>query len=163
MTFGRYDYAAFTSFFAYASGSVVVPVALVQLARGLGFSLESGGMSAGGALHLGRTVPMMAAMLLCGFLACLVGLFLGLRVSGGVRVWGDPGPATTAAVLRAGGAGLGGLLLLGLGFGWLRLLLPGEDYRRRRRAVAARFPALALHLRPAPPGHGARGARIDLT
>lgn len=69
MTFGRYDYAAFTSFFAYAAGSVVVPVALVLLARDLGFSLEQGGMSAGGALQLGRTTPMMVTMLLCGFAA----------------------------------------------------------------------------------------------
>jgi MFS family permease len=69
MTFGRYDYAAFTSFFAYAAGSVVVPVALVSLARDLGFSLEQGGMTAGGALHFGRTIPMIAAMLLCGFAA----------------------------------------------------------------------------------------------
>jgi MFS family permease len=69
MSFGRFDYAAFLSFFAYASGSVVVPVALVALARDLGFSLEEGGMAAGGALHLGRTVPMVAAMALCGFAA----------------------------------------------------------------------------------------------
>lgn len=69
MTFGRYDYAAFTSFFTYASGSVIVPVALVSLARDLGFSLEEGGMTAGGALHFGRTIPMVAAMLLCGFAA----------------------------------------------------------------------------------------------
>ena len=69
MTFGRYDYAAFLTFFAYASGSIVVPVALVILARDLGFSLESGGMTAGGALQLGRTVPMVGTMLLCGFAA----------------------------------------------------------------------------------------------
>ncbi len=69
MTFGRYDYAAFSSFFTYASGSVVVPVALVSLARDLGFSLEEGGMTAGGALHLGRTIPIVLAMLLCGFAA----------------------------------------------------------------------------------------------
>lgn len=69
MAFGRYDYAVFQSFFAYASGSVVVPVALVALARDLGFSLEKGGMTAGGALHLGRTVPMVLAMLVCGFAA----------------------------------------------------------------------------------------------
>jgi len=69
MTFGRYDYAAFCSFFAYASGSVVVPVALVMLARDLGFSLEDGGMTAGGALHLGRTIAMVAALILCGFAA----------------------------------------------------------------------------------------------
>lgn len=69
MTFGPFDYATFLTFFAYASGSVVVPVALVSLARDLDFSLESGGMAAGGALHLGRTIPMVAAMLLCGFAA----------------------------------------------------------------------------------------------
>lgn len=69
MTFGRYDYAAFGSFFSYAAGSVVIPVALVSMARDLGFSLEKGGMAAGGALHLGRTVTMVASMLLCGFLA----------------------------------------------------------------------------------------------
>ena len=69
MTFGRYDYAAFGSFASYAAGSVVIPVALVSLARDLGFSLEKGGMTAGGALHFGRTVTMVAAMLLCGFLA----------------------------------------------------------------------------------------------
>ena len=69
MHFGRFDYAAFISFFSYASGSVVVPVVLVFLARDLGFSLENGGLSAGGALHLGRTITMVASMLLCGFLA----------------------------------------------------------------------------------------------
>lgn len=69
MTFGRYDYAAFNSFFTYAASSVIVPVALVSLARDLGFSLEAGGLTAGGALHLGRTAPMVAAMLLCGFAA----------------------------------------------------------------------------------------------
>jgi len=69
MHFGRYDYAAFGSYFSYAAGSVVIPVALVSLARELGFSLEKGGMTAGGALHFGRTVTMVASMLLCGFLA----------------------------------------------------------------------------------------------
>ncbi len=69
MSFGRYDYAAFLSFFSYAAGSVVLPVALVSLAHDLGFSLEKGGMAAGGALHLGRTIPIVASMLLCGFAA----------------------------------------------------------------------------------------------
>jgi MFS family permease len=69
MAFGRFDYAAFTSFLAYSAGSVVVPVVLVQLARDLGFSLEAGGMTAGGALHLGRTLPMVLSMLACGFAA----------------------------------------------------------------------------------------------
>ncbi|MEZ6192383.1 MAG: MFS transporter [Phycisphaerales bacterium] len=69
MTFGRYDLAVFISFFSYAAGSVVLPVALVSLAHDLGFSLEEGGMTQGGALHLGRTLPMIVSMLLCGFLA----------------------------------------------------------------------------------------------
>lgn len=67
MVFGRYDYAAFLGFFTYASGAVVVPVSLVSLSRDLGFGLESGGMAAAGALHLGRTIPMVGAMLMCGF------------------------------------------------------------------------------------------------
>lgn len=67
LAFGRYDYAAFISFFAYASSSVVVPVALVTLARDLGFSLESGGMTAGGALQFGRSFLLVASMLVCGF------------------------------------------------------------------------------------------------
>ena len=69
MTFGRYDYAAFLSFFAYAAGSVVVPVALVTLAADMGFTLDEGGMTAGGALHVARTIPLVGAMLLCGFVA----------------------------------------------------------------------------------------------
>ncbi len=69
MAFGRFDYAVFASFLAYASGSVVVPVVLVQLARALGFSLDAGGMTAGGALHLGRTLPMVFSMAGCGFAA----------------------------------------------------------------------------------------------
>lgn len=69
MTFGRYDYAVFTSFFAYAAGSVVIPVTLVSLSRDLGFSLEQGGMTAGGALQLARTITMVVSMLLCGFVA----------------------------------------------------------------------------------------------
>jgi MFS family permease len=73
MKFTRFDYAAFAAFFVYAAGSVVIPVVLVIMARDLGFSLEKGGMTAGGALHLGRTVPMVASMLLCGFLAATFG------------------------------------------------------------------------------------------
>jgi MFS family permease len=67
--FGRFDYAAFLTFFAYAAGSVIVPVSLVELAHDLGFSLESGGMAAGGALQIGRTIPMVLAMLVVGFIA----------------------------------------------------------------------------------------------
>ena len=69
LQFGRYDYAAFLTFFAYAAGSIIVPVCLVELAQDLNFSLEEGGMTEGGALHLGRTVAMVLAMLLVGFIA----------------------------------------------------------------------------------------------
>lgn len=69
MTFGRYDYASFLTYFAYAAASIVAPVSLVSLARDLGFQLEEGGMAAGGALHLGRTTAIVAAMLLCAFWA----------------------------------------------------------------------------------------------
>lgn len=69
MVFGRYDYASFCAFIAYAAGSVVVPVSLVSLARELGFQLERGGLAAGGALHLGRTLAMVASLLLSGFWA----------------------------------------------------------------------------------------------
>ncbi len=69
MLFGRYDYATFLTFMAYAAGSVVVPVALVDLAHELGFSLEKGGMAEGGLLHLGRSCALMVSMVLCGFAA----------------------------------------------------------------------------------------------
>ncbi|MGN1364675.1 MFS transporter [Victivallis vadensis] len=69
MVFGRYDYAAFSCFIAYACCSLVVPVCLVQLAQSLGFPLGEGGKGAGGALQLGRSIPMVAAMLFCGFAA----------------------------------------------------------------------------------------------
>jgi len=69
MNFGRFDYATFLTFFVYAASSLVVPVALVVLARDLGFSLEKGGMTAGGLLQLGRSTPMVFAMALCGFAA----------------------------------------------------------------------------------------------
>ncbi len=69
LVFGRFDYAAFLSYFHYAAGSVVVPIVLISLARELGFPLEKGGMTDGGALQFGRTISMMVTMLLCGFAA----------------------------------------------------------------------------------------------
>ncbi len=69
MIFGRYDYAAFSALFSYASVSVVIPVALVSLARELGFDLESGGFAAGGALELSRSAGILLTMILSGFIA----------------------------------------------------------------------------------------------
>tara|TARA_R100000027_G_scaffold52103_3_gene40863 strand:+ start:40257 stop:41477 length:1221 start_codon:yes stop_codon:yes gene_type:complete len=69
LSLGRYDFAAYLTFFAYAAGSVIVPVSLVELARGLDFDLSRGGMTAGGGLQLGRAATMVVAMLLVGFIA----------------------------------------------------------------------------------------------
>ena len=69
LVFGRYDRAVFLTYIAYAAGSLVVPVALVVLTRDLGFSLDAGGMTASGGLVLGRTLAVMASLLLCGFVA----------------------------------------------------------------------------------------------
>jgi len=81
LVFGRYDYAAFLSYFVYAAGTVVLPVTLVALAADLGFALEAGGMTAGGALHLFRTIAIVAAMLLCGFIAGRTGKRLAIGLS----------------------------------------------------------------------------------
>ena len=69
MIFGRYDYAAFGMFMAYAVGSVAVPVALVQVAVDLGFPLDEGGTSLGGWLHMLRSVAICAALVAGGFLS----------------------------------------------------------------------------------------------
>ncbi len=70
MRFGRYDFASFGCFMAYAGCSVIIPVILVQIARALHFPLEEeGGKGLGGALQLGRSIPMVIAMIFCGFAA----------------------------------------------------------------------------------------------
>ena len=74
MTFGRFDYADFAVMIAYAASSLVIPVVLVEAAGELHFALDAGGMSRGGALQVGRSLSMVAAMLFCGFLAARFGL-----------------------------------------------------------------------------------------
>ena len=69
MVFGRYDFAMFGTFIAYAVGSLVVPVALVQVARDLGFTLDEGGTSRGGWLHMMRCVSICMTLALSGFMA----------------------------------------------------------------------------------------------
>jgi MFS family permease len=91
LRFGYHDYASFLIFIAYSAGSVIVPVSLVNLAQDLGFGLRSGGMAAGGALHLVRTVPLVATMLVCGFMA---------------GRWGNRLPLGIAVLLMASGVGL---------------------------------------------------------
>ncbi len=133
MMFGRYDYAAFLAYFAYAAGSVVAPVSLVSLARDLGFRLENGGMTAGGALHLGRTAAIVAAMLLCGFLAAQWGKrrTLGLSIilmgigMGVVAVAPTYGILFLALVI----AGLGEGVIEGLATPFVQDLHPEEPGR----------------------------------
>ena len=74
MIFGRYDYAAFVLMTAYALASLTIPVVLVELAKELHFALDSGGMGPGGALQIGLSFPMVAAMLFCAYFAARHGL-----------------------------------------------------------------------------------------
>ncbi len=82
MVFGRYDYAAFLTFASYAMCSIVIPMCLVPLARDLHFPLDEGGMGMGGAIQLGRSIPMTIMLILCGFIAAR----WGNRISVGVAV-----------------------------------------------------------------------------
>ena len=69
MVFGRYDYAAFSTYGCYAGCSMAVALALVDIGRSLQFPLEDGGMSAGGVLHMMRSISMVIAMIFCGVIA----------------------------------------------------------------------------------------------
>ena len=88
LEFHRYDYAAFITFFAYASSSVIVPVALIQIASSLGFPLAEGGMGAGGALQLSRTISMTAMMVVSGFISAKLGLRKSLGLAAFVMGFG---------------------------------------------------------------------------
>lgn len=81
MKFSRFDYAAFMLFMAYAVCSLLFPVVLVEVAKELNFDLDKGGMSAGGMLQLGRSIPMVAAMIICSMLAGRIGLRRSLILS----------------------------------------------------------------------------------
>jgi MFS transporter, DHA1 family, inner membrane transport protein len=133
MNFGRYDVAAFATFFAYAAGSVVFPVALVTLALDLGFNLEEGGMSEGGALSLGRTVPMVAAMLLSGFLAGRWGkrrtMGVAVALMGAGIMLCAIAPFYGVLFLALMIAGLGEGVIEGLGTPFVQALHPEEPGR----------------------------------
>ena len=68
LRFGRYDYAAFLFFAAYAASSLAIPVVLVDMAEDLRFPLLEGGMAAGGVLHLTRSIAIVAALTVCGLI-----------------------------------------------------------------------------------------------
>ncbi len=73
LSFGRYDYSCFAAFAAYACCSLIIPVSLVTIARDLNFPLESGGMGAGGQLHLIRSIAMVLSLLSCSLLSARIG------------------------------------------------------------------------------------------
>ena len=81
MKFGRFDYAAFALFMAYSVCSLIIPIVLVEVSKDLDFDLASGGMSAGGILQMARSMPMVAAMCVCGMLAGKFGLRRSLAVA----------------------------------------------------------------------------------
>lgn len=133
MVFGRYDLAAFHSFFSYASGTVVLPVALVALSHDLGFDLEDGGMTEGGTLHFVRTFFVMASMLFCGVAAGRwgkrrsMGLAVLLMGLGGLLCAGSHSYSVLLIALMV--AGLGEGVLEGLATPFVRDLHPEEPAR----------------------------------
>ena len=48
LTLGRYDFAAYASFTAYALCSLAIPIVIVSMAKDLDFPLAEGGMAQGG-------------------------------------------------------------------------------------------------------------------
>lgn len=78
---GCVDIALYLTFLGYAAGSMIIPVALVDIAESLHFPLESGGMEAGGRLHAIRSVGIVAALLGCGFLSFHLGKRRSLAAS----------------------------------------------------------------------------------
>ncbi|NMA19322.1 MAG: MFS transporter [Lentisphaerae bacterium] len=77
----RYDYASFGCFIAYAGCSIIIPLVLYQMSVDLGFTLQEGGLAAGGALQMGRAIPMVLSMLLSGFVAGRWGMCRSLGVA----------------------------------------------------------------------------------
>ncbi len=81
MKFCRYDYGAFLSLASYAVCSMIIPIVLQPMAVDLDFPLEEGGKGLGGILQLGRSIPMVIAMIFCGWMAGKLGKARTLGVS----------------------------------------------------------------------------------
>ena len=84
MIFRRYDYAAFLGFIAYATGSLAIPIVLVQMADSLNFSLKEGGTAAGGWLHMIRALAICSTVLFSAYFASRWGNRRSLGVSVGL-------------------------------------------------------------------------------
>lgn len=130
---GRYDVASFLTYTIYAAGSVVIPVSLVALARELGFSLESGGLTAGGSLGLGRTAAMVVAMLACGFAAGHWGIrgTLGwaILMMGAGMAMCAAAPGYGVLILALSVAGMGEGVIEGLATPFVQELHPDQPGR----------------------------------
>ena len=82
LRFGRYDYACFFAFAAYAFSSLVIPLTIVEIGNALSFPLDAGGMGTGGFLHICRSATMVVLLLSCGAIANV----LGKRISMGLAM-----------------------------------------------------------------------------
>ena len=71
--FSRYDYASFAAFIMYSVCSLAIPLMIVSMGKDLHFPLDKGGMGYGGLLHIVRSLFMLAALLVCGFVAARLG------------------------------------------------------------------------------------------
>jgi MFS family permease len=125
MVFGRYDFATSGSFFAYAGCSLIIPVALVPMARELGFPLDEGGMSLGGLIHASRSLAIVISMLGCGFLAGHWGIRLPLGLSLVIMACG----AGVAAISPTYSIVLVAATLAGLGEGVIEALATPAIHR----------------------------------
>ncbi len=66
---GRYDYASYACFTAYATCSLAIPLSIVAMGSDLNFPLQSGGMGAAGFLHMLRSIAMLIMLMICGWIA----------------------------------------------------------------------------------------------
>ena len=120
LRFVRLDYAGFSGMFCYAAASLAVPMTLVAIGETLGFPIaEDGSKTLGGLLHLGRTLAMIPAMLLCGVLAAWWGI--ARTLAGAIALMGTG--IAMAATAPSYGWLLAGIVLAGLGEGVLEGLL----------------------------------------
>ena len=73
LKFGRYDAACLTAFIGYALCSLSIPISLVAMGKDLDFPLDHGGMTAGGTLHMTRSIAIVIALMICGLFAARLG------------------------------------------------------------------------------------------
>ncbi len=81
LQFGRYDFAAFGAFTAYALCSLAIPLVVVAMGKELDFPLNDQGQGQAGVLHLVRSLAMIVTLLLCGSIAGRFGKRLSLGTS----------------------------------------------------------------------------------